>query len=194
MTTYRTPAEPGKLQPYAPLDPQALHGLAQHADDVLMPAAIGPERKPLGEAAGQLAIALSEFARLVEADADDQLACGEDVVERLRRASMHVHEHMAAKVPAAELEARNTGLIESCLEEGLPVVGSVTAELLLAGGRAATVRLTKETAHQEVEVDDGRTTLLPAADHLIVRDGLHDLARLLAPLTRETSTSTGRGQ
>ncbi|GAB2778275.1 hypothetical protein [Streptomyces daliensis] len=181
MTTYRTLAEPGTLQPYAPLDPQALRDLAQHALEVLMPAATGPERETLGEAGGQLALALSEFARLAEATAEDQLAQGEEVVERLRRASLHVHEHIAAKVPTAELEARNTGLIEGCLEEGLPVVGTVTAELLLADGQAATVRLTKETAHQEVEVGDGSTARLPAADHLIVRDGLHELARLLAP-------------
>jgi sialic acid synthase SpsE len=87
-----------------------------------MPAAIGPERKTLGEAGAQLAIALSEFARLVEADTDDQLARGEEVVERLRRASLHVHEHMAVTVPSQELNARNVELIESCLEEGLPVV------------------------------------------------------------------------
>lgn len=188
MTTYQTPAEPGKLQPYAPLDPQAVRDLAQHALDVLMPAATGPEREPLPDAAGQLALALSAFARLLEADADDQLADGEDVVERLRRASLHVHEHMAATVPPEELNTRNVGLIESCLEEGLAVVGSVTVELLLAGGQAATVRLTKETAHQEVELKDGCTAQVPAADHLIVRDGFHELARLLAPLARETGT------
>ncbi|KPI31366.1 hypothetical protein OV320_2582 [Actinobacteria bacterium OV320] len=188
MTIYQTPAEPGKIRPYAPLDPQALHGLAQHAMDVLMPAAIGPEREPLGEAGAQLAIALSAFARLVEANADDQLADGEDVVERLRRASLHVHEHMAAAVPSQDLDSRNVDVIESCLEEGLPVIGSMTAVLLLAGGQTATVRLTKETAHQEVELTDGRTARLPAADHLIVRDGLHELARLLAPLTREAGT------
>lgn len=188
MTIYQTPAEPGKLQPHAPLDPQALHGLARHAMDVLMPAAIGPKRETLAEVGAQLAIALSEFARLVEADADDQLARGEEVAERLRRASLHVHEHMAAVVPSQGLDARNVELIESCLEEGLPVVGSVTAELLLADGQAATVRLTKETAHQEVELNDGRTARLPAADHLIVRDGFHNLARMLAPLARETGT------
>jgi hypothetical protein len=192
MTTYQTPAEPGKLQPYAPLDPQALHGLAQHALDVLMPAAIGPERETLAEAGAQLAVALSEFARLVEADADDQLAQGEGVVERLRRASLHVHEHMTAVVPSRDLDARNVELIESCMEEGLPVVGSVTAELLLAGGQTAMIRLTKETAHQEVGLDNGRAARLPAADHLIVRDGLHDLARLLAPLARETGTGGGQ--
>ncbi|MFF9002051.1 hypothetical protein ACF1GW_22025 [Streptomyces achromogenes] len=37
--------------------------------------------------------------------------------------------------------AQRAGLIESCLLEGLPVVESVTAELLLAGGRTTTVRL-----------------------------------------------------
>lgn len=186
MTTYETTAVPGQLQPPAPLDPPAVHQLARHALDVLMPAATGPrdQSEALGEAAGQLAIALCAFARLVEADADDQLAQGEDVVGRLRRASLHVHEHMAAAVPAAELEARTTGLVDSNLEEGLPVVGSLSAELLLAGGRSATVRLTHQDAHQEVEVGDGRTARLPAADHLIVRDGLHELARLLAPLTR----------
>ncbi|MFF2902710.1 hypothetical protein [Streptomyces sp. NPDC057966] len=187
MTTYETTVVPGQLQPPAPLDPQAVHQLARHALDVLMPAAVGPEAEALGEAAGQLAIALCAFARLIEADADDQLAQGEDVVQRLRRTSLHVHEHMAVTVPAAELEARNTGLVDSNLEEGLPVVGSLSAELLLAGGRSATVRLTHEDAHQEVEVDDGRTARLPATDHLIVRDGLHELARLLAPLARETT-------
>jgi hypothetical protein len=181
-------AEPGKLQPYAPLDPQALHCLAQHALDVLMPAAIGTERETLGEAGAQLAIALSEFARLVEADADDQLPQGEEVVERLRRASLHVYEHMAATVPPQELNARNVELLESCMEEGLPVVGAVTAELLLADGQAAAVRLTKETAHQEVELNGGHTARLSTADHLIVRDGFHELARLLAPLARATST------
>lgn len=188
MTTYETTAVPGQLTPPAPLDPPAVHQLARHALDVLMPAATGPraETEALGEAAGQLAIALCALARLVEADADDQLAEGEDVVERLRRASLHVHEHLAAKVPAVDLEARSVGLVDSNLEEGLPVVGSLSAELLLAGGRSATVRLTHEDAHQEVEVGDGRTARLPAADHLIVRDGLHELARLLAPLTRES--------
>ncbi|WP_030024937.1 hypothetical protein [Streptomyces monomycini] len=122
----------------------------------------------------------------MEADADDQLADGDDVVERLRRSSLHVHEHMAAKVPDSELEARNLGLVESNLEGGLPVVGALSAELLLAGGRSATVRLTHETAHQNVELEDGRTARLPTADHLIVRDGLHELARLLAPLVRES--------
>lgn len=188
MTTYQTPAEPGKLQPYAPLDPQALYGLAQHALDVLMSAAIGPERETLAEAGAQLAIALSEFARLVEADADDQLAQGEGGIERLCRASLHVHEHMDSVVPSRDLDARNVELIERGMEEGLPVVGSVTAELLLAGGQTATVRLTRETAHQEVELNDSRAARHPAAAHLIVRDGLHDLARLLAPLARETST------
>jgi hypothetical protein len=189
MTTYQTPAVPGKRQPYAPLDPEALHSLAQHALDVLMPAAVGPERTPLGEAAGQLAISLSEFAKLVEADADDQLAQTEEVAERLRRASLHVRQHMASEVPGAELEARNTELIESCRQEGLPVVGSVTAELLLAGGQTATVRLTQESAHQDVELGDSHTARLSAADHLIVRDGLHELARLLAPLTRQANTA-----
>lgn len=198
MTTYESTAVPGQLQPYVPLDPQALRGLAQHANDVLMPAAIGPEptRTPLGEAAGQLGIALSEFARLIDADTDDQLAQAEEVVERLRRASLHVREHMAAVVPTAELEARHTDLIESCLEEGLPVVVSVTAELRISGGRTAapgrtaTVRLSKDTAHQEVEVSDGRTARLTAVDHLIVRDGFHELARVVAPLTREAGTSS----
>ncbi|OKJ46753.1 hypothetical protein [Streptomyces sp. CB02115] len=186
MTTYETTAVPGQLMPPAPLDPPAVHQLARHALDVLMPAASGPVESEtrLGEAAGQLAIALCAFARLVEADADDQLAQGEDVVERLRRASLHVHEHMAATVPAAELEARTTGLVDSNLEEGLPVVGSLSAELLLSQGRSATVRLTHENAHQDVELEDGRAVRVPAADHLIVRDGLHELARLLAPLTR----------
>lgn len=192
MTTYETTAVPGKLQPYAPLDPQAVHGLARHALDVLMPSAIGPERETLGEAGAQLAIALCEFARLVEADADDQLARGEGTVERLRRASLHVREHIAAAVPSEELDARNVDVIEGCLEEGLPVVGSVTAELLLAGGQAATVRLAKENAHQDVELAGGRTARLPAADHLIIRDGLHELARLLAPLARETGTGGER--
>ncbi|MEU7156026.1 hypothetical protein AB0A98_06215 [Streptomyces chrestomyceticus] len=186
MTIYETSAVPGQLQPPAPLDPQAVRQLARHALDVLMPAAVGTEREPLGEAAGQLAIALCAVARLVEAGADDQLTEGEDVVERLRRASLHVHEHMAAKVPAAELKARTLGLVNSNLEEGLPVVGALSAQLLLAGGRSATVRLTHQTAHQDVELEDGRTARLTAADHLIVRDGLHELARLLAPLTRES--------
>ncbi|MFB8120549.1 hypothetical protein ACFQ6U_13915 [Streptomyces sp. NPDC056465] len=186
MTTYETTAVPGQLTPPAPLDPPAVHQLARHALDVLMPAAVGTGAEPLGEAAAQLAIALCAFARLVEADANDQLSEGEDVVGRLRRASLHVHEHLVAKVPASELEARNVGLVDSNLEEGLPVVGSLSAELLLAGGRSATVRLTHEDAHQEVEVGDGRTARLPAPDHLIVRNGLHDLARILAPLTRES--------
>ncbi|MFJ2589720.1 hypothetical protein [Streptomyces sp. NPDC087538] len=189
MTTYETTAVPGQLTPPAPLDLQAVHQLAQHALDVLVPAAVGPGAETLGEAAGQLAIALSAFARLVEADADNQLAEGEDVVERLRRASLHIHEHLAAKVPAAELEARSTGLVDSNLEEGLPVAGSLSVELLLAGGRSVTVRLTHEDAHRKVEVGDGRTARLPAADHLIVRDGLHELARLLAPLTRSNVAS-----
>lgn len=191
MTTYQTPAEPGKLQPYTPLDPQALHDLAQHASDVLMPAALGPEHQPLAEAGAQLSIALYEFAMLVDADTDDQLALGEDAVERLRRASLHVHEHMAATVPSEDLDARNVELIESCMEEGLPVVASVTVELLLADGQTAMVRLTKETAHQEVGLNNGRAARLPTADHLIVRDGLHDLARLLAPLARETGAGGG---
>lgn len=183
------------LRPYAPLDPQALRGLAEHANDVLTPAAIGPEptRTPLGEAAGQLGIALSEFAKLVDADADDQLAQAEEVVERLRRASLHVREHLVASVPAAELEARHADLIESCLEEGLPVVVEVTAKLHISGGRTggpgrtSTVRLSKGTAHQDVELGDGRTARLPAVDHLIVRDGFHELARVLAPLARPDS-------
>ncbi|MFF3432472.1 hypothetical protein [Streptomyces sp. NPDC002602] len=190
MTTYVTKAVSGQLQPPAPLDPQEVHQLARHALDVLMPAATGPrdQAEPLGEAAGQLAIALCAFARLVEAAPDDhQLSNGEDVVERLRRASLHVQEHMAAAVPAAELEARTTGLVDSNLEEGLPVVGSLSAELLLAGGRSATVRLTHENAHQDVELEDGRTARLPAAHQLILRDGFHELARLLAPLTQETT-------
>lgn len=145
MRICRSPDGPGELQSYAPLDPLALRGLVQHALDVLMPAAVGPGRKPLGEAGVQLAIAWSGFARLVEADAGDRLARGEEVVERLRRASLHVYEHMAVTVPAEELTARNVDLVESCLGEGLPVVGSVTAELLLADGRTAAVRLTKET-------------------------------------------------
>ncbi|MEV5592201.1 hypothetical protein [Streptomyces sp. NPDC052496] len=191
MTTYKTSAVPGQLLPPAPLDPQAVRQLARHALDVLMPAAVGPEAETLGEAAGQLAIALCAFARLVEANADDQLAEGEDVVERLRRASLHVHEHMAAKVPASELEARTTGLVDSSLE-GLPVVGALSAELLLADGRSSTVRLTHETAHQDVELEDGRTAQLAAADHLIVRDGLHELARLLAPLAQESRPGGGQ--
>ncbi|MFJ6437771.1 hypothetical protein [Streptomyces sp. NPDC091416] len=148
-----------------------------------MPTATGPrdQAKALREAAGQLAIALCAFARLVEADADDQLAEGEAAVERLRQASLHVHEHMASTVPVPELEACTTGLVDSNLEKGL------SAELLLAGGRSATVRLTHETAHQDIELEDGRTARLPAADHLILRDGFHELARLLAPLTRETT-------
>ncbi|MFE0778966.1 hypothetical protein [Streptomyces sp. NPDC058861] len=189
MTTYETTAVPGELTPPAPLDPQAVHQLARHALDVLTPAAIGAETEALGEAAGQLAIAISAFARLVETgpgDADEQLAEGEEVVERLRRASLHVHEHMAATVPAARLEARNAELIDSCLEEGLPVVGELAAELLLAGGRSTTVRLTHETAHQDVELEDGRARRVPAVGHLLVRDGLHELARVLAPLAQET--------
>ncbi|MGN4160276.1 hypothetical protein ACRWOO_11425 [Streptomyces sp. NEAU-PBA10] len=135
MTTYETDAVPGQLTPPAPLDPPVVHQLARHALDVLIPAATGPrdQAEPLGEAAGQLALALRAFARLVEADADDQLTEGEGVVERLRRASLHVHEHLAAKVPAVELEARNLGLVDSNLEEGLPVVGSMSAELNDAG-------------------------------------------------------------
>ena len=190
MTTYQTPAEPGKLQPYTPLDPRALHDLAQHASDILMPAALGSEREPLAEAGAQLAIALHGFAALFEAPADDQLARGEEVVERLRRASLHIHQDMAATVPSQELDARSADMVESCLEEGLPVVGSVTAELLLADGQTATVRLTKETTHQQAELSGGRTAQLPAADHLIIRDGLHELARLLAPLAKGTPART----
>jgi hypothetical protein len=195
VTTYETTAEPGKLQPYAPLDPQALHSLAQHAADVLAPASIGPEREPLGEAAGQLSIALWEFARLVDADAEDRLARGEDVLERLRRASLHVREHLAATVPAAELEARSADLVTSCLEEGLPVVVSVTAEVHVSGGRAGgpgrttTVRLSKDTAHRDVELEGGRTARLPMTDHLIVRDGLHELARVTTLLTSTAGKS-----
>ncbi|MFD4178182.1 hypothetical protein [Streptomyces anulatus] len=188
MTIYKTTAVPGQLTPPAPLDPQAVRQLGQHALDVLMPAAIEPGSTPLGEAAGQIAAALCSLARLVEADADDQLAQGEDVVERLRRASLRVHEHMVATVPAADLEARSAGLIESCIEEGLPVVASVSADLVLSGGRTVRVRLTKETAHQEAEVGDGDTVRIPAADHLLVRDGLHELGRVLAPLTQEAIT------
>ncbi|MFJ4412573.1 hypothetical protein [Streptomyces sp. NPDC088910] len=195
MTTYETTAVPGQIHRYAPLDPQAVDGLAQHASDVLMPAAIGPARTPLGEAAGQLSIALSEFARLVDADADDQLYQAEEVLERLRRASLHVREHLVASVPAADLTARHTDLIESCLEEGLPVVMEVTAEVHVSGGRAggpgrtSTVRLSTASAHQDVELSDGRTARLPAVDHLIVRDGLHELARVVTPLTRKADAT-----
>lgn len=185
LTTYQTTAQPGKVQPYTPLDAQTVRDLAQHASDVLMPAALGPDREPLAEAAAQLAIALQSFSNLVTADADDQLMWGEGTVERLRRASLHIHEHVAATVPTQEMAARNVDMIEGCLSEGIPVVGSVTAELLLADGQTATVKVTKDTAHQEVELQEGRTARLSTADHLIVRDGLHELARTLASVVKQ---------
>ncbi|MFI9333046.1 hypothetical protein ACIGZJ_36610 [Kitasatospora sp. NPDC052868] len=188
MTTYQTTAVPGQLSPAAPLDPQAVRDLARHASDVLFPAGIGPDRTPLGEAAAQLSIALSGFGRLVSAEPVDQLECGEEVLSRLRRASGHVYEHMADQVPPAELKGRNVGLVDSNLREGLPVVGTLTAELLLAGDETATVALTMTDAHRSVAVlDDDTTVPVPVADHLVVRDGLHELARILAPL------ATGKG-
>ncbi|MET9931726.1 MULTISPECIES: hypothetical protein [unclassified Streptomyces] len=47
--------------------------------------------------------------------------------------------------------------------------------------------LTVHADDQDVKLEDGRARLVPAAKHLTVRDGLHELARVLAPLAKETS-------
>ncbi|MFJ7280676.1 hypothetical protein [Kitasatospora sp. NPDC098663] len=187
MTTYQTTTVPGRLWEYAPLDPKAVHELQRHASEVLSRAGIGPDRTPLGEAAAQIAIAICYLERVLVAEPDLRLGEGEELAWRLHRAADHVREHLAAEVPADELEDRNLGLIDSCLEEGLPVVGKLTAELLLKGGEKVTVTLTADDAHQTVHTP-GSTARIPAAQHLIIRDGLHDLGRTLRPLV------TGKGR
>ncbi|MFI1189341.1 hypothetical protein [Streptomyces californicus] len=57
-------------------------------------------------------------------------------------------------------------------------------ELLLSHGPSATVRLTHQNAHENVHLEDGHAVRVPTADHLTIRNGLHELARILTPLTR----------
>ncbi|MGA5824101.1 hypothetical protein ACPC54_40425 [Kitasatospora sp. NPDC094028] len=201
MTTYQTNAEPGKLQPAAPLDPAALRQLSRHASDVLSPAGRMQDAPPLADAGAHLSIALSAFNALLTptegAQDIDRLADAEHALDHLHRTTNYVREHLVETVSGEERDARHRGMIESCLEEGLTVVGSLTAELLMANGRRVTVRLTTDDAYQTIELEEEgrsrrpwwavfhrgrrgtRTLRLSGRDRLELHHGMHEIGRIV---------------
>ncbi|MFF1793660.1 hypothetical protein ACFVXQ_05400 [Kitasatospora sp. NPDC058263] len=201
MTTYQTTAVPGKLSPAAPLDPAALRQLSRHASDVLSPAGRVEDAPPLAEAGAHLAIALSAFNALLTPAADakdiDRLADAEHALDHLHRTTNYVRAHAVENVSEEEREARHRGMINSCLEEGLTVVGSLTAELLMAKGRRITVRLTEGNAYQSVELEEPgeapRTLRLSGRDRLELHHGLHELGRIVWLMLRAEGEG-GRAQ
>ncbi|MQS17935.1 hypothetical protein F7Q99_38770 [Streptomyces kaniharaensis] len=184
MTTYTTTAVAGKLSPPAPLDRKAVRDLERHAHEVMSPAARMQPREPLAEAGVHVAIGLGGLHGLMVATTSlDHLAEGERTLSHLHRAAGHLREHLVETVPEEEREARHRGMIDSCLEEGLTVVASLTAELVLAKGRRITVRLTEEDAYQTVELEEEgqetRTLRLSGRDRLELHSGLHEIGRVV---------------
>ncbi|MFD5566271.1 hypothetical protein [Kitasatospora griseola] len=184
MTTYQTTAVPGQLQPAAPLDRQAVRHLERHAHEVLSPPARMNPAVPLAKAGVHVAIGIGGLHGLMAATTStDHLAEGERTLSHLHRAAGHLREHLVEAVPEEEREARHRGVIDSCLREGLTVVASLTAELVLAKGRRITVRLTEADAYQTVELEEAgqetRTLRLSGRDRLELHDGLHEIGRVV---------------
>ncbi|WP_344469634.1 hypothetical protein, partial [Kitasatospora kazusensis] len=178
---------PGKLTPAAPLDPAALRQLSRHASDVLSPAGRMADAPSLAEAGAHLSIALAAFNPLLTpaegAQDIDRLADAEHALDHLHRTTNYVREHAVESVSEEEREARHAGMIASCLEEGLTVVGSLTAELLMAKGRRITVRLTTDDAYQTIRLEEPgeepRTLRLSGRDRLELHHGLHEIGRIV---------------
>ncbi|MFI9331901.1 hypothetical protein ACIGZJ_30720 [Kitasatospora sp. NPDC052868] len=189
MTTYQTTAVPGKLQPAAPLDPAALRELSRHASEVLSPAGLMEDAPPLAEAGAHLSIALSAFNALLTPRADaNRLADAEHALDHLHRTTNHVREHLVESVPEVKREARHQGRVNSCREEGLAVVASLTAELVLGPGRRITVRLTDGDAYQSVRIEEEgqpvRTWRLSGRDRLELHHGMHEIGRIVRLMLR----------
>ncbi|MGA5822148.1 hypothetical protein ACPC54_30315 [Kitasatospora sp. NPDC094028] len=183
MTTYQTNAAQRRFPDPAPLDHTAVRDLARHANDVMWPAARMKPAEPLAEAGVHVSIALSGFNGLMAADTGrDHLAEGERTLDHLHRAAGHLHEHLVATVPEEQREARHRGMIDSCLREGLTVVASLTAELMMAG-RRITVRLTEADAYQGIQLEEEgqetRTLRLSGRDRLELHSGLHEIGRVV---------------
>ncbi|KOV09616.1 hypothetical protein ADK60_40280 [Streptomyces sp. XY431] len=187
MTTYQTNAVPGKLSPAAPLDPAALRQLSRHAADVLSPAGRMKDAPPLADAGAHLSIALAAFNALLTPAEDaqdiDRLADAEHALDHLHRTTNYVREHLVENVSKEEREARHRGMIDGCLEEGLTVVGAITAELVMAKGRRITVRLTTDDAYQTIQLEEPgeepRTLRLSGRDRLELHHGLHEIGRIV---------------
>ncbi|MFD0574756.1 hypothetical protein ACFQ0T_43115 [Kitasatospora gansuensis] len=173
------------LQPAAPVDPKQVRDVAQHASEVFGPSArLKGGRDQLSESGAHMGISLGGLHSVMRAEVPiDHLAEGEFTLDHLHRAAGHMREHLVEAVPADELEARHRGLIDSCLEEGLTVVGSLTAELLMAKGRRLTVRLTSTDAYQTIElIEEGletRVVRLSGANRLELHSGLHEIGRIV---------------
>ncbi|MER8103266.1 hypothetical protein [Kitasatospora sp. NPDC094016] len=184
MTTYQTTAVPGKLSPPAPLDPAALRELSRHASEVFSPAGRMEDAPPLAEAGAHLSIALSAFSALLTPRARaNRLADAEHALDHLHRTTTHVREHLVENVPKTQREARHRGMVDSCRREGLAVVASLTAELVLGPGRRITVRLTDGDAYQSVELEEAgqetRVLRLSGRDRLELHHGLHEIGRIV---------------
>ncbi|RGD55408.1 hypothetical protein DR950_41840 [Kitasatospora xanthocidica] len=190
MTTYQTNAVRGQLQPAAPLDPAELRELSRHASEVLSPAGRMQDAPPLAKAGVHLSIALSGLnGLLTPRPRANRLAGAEHVLDHLHRTTNHVREHVVADVPETWREARHQGMVNSCRREGLAVVASLTAELVLGPGRRITVRLTDGDAYQSVELEEEgqetRTLRLSGRDRLELHHGMHEIGRIVWLMLRE---------
>ncbi|MFC7831030.1 hypothetical protein [Streptomyces sp. NPDC057375] len=181
MTTYQTTDAPRKLQP------AALRELSGYASEVLSPAGRIEDAPPLAGAGVHLSITLSAFNALLtpaEGAKDiDRLADAEHALDHLHRTTNYVRGHLVASVSEAEREARHQGLVDSCREEGLAVVASLTAELAFDPGRRVTVRLTDGDAYQSVRIEEEgqpvRTWRLSGRDRLELHHGMHEIGRII---------------
>ncbi|MFE3504192.1 hypothetical protein ACFXPX_04415 [Kitasatospora sp. NPDC059146] len=104
-----------------------------------------------------------------------------------------MREHLVASVPGEEREARHQGMVDSCREEGLAVVASLTAELVLGPGRRITVRLTDGDAYQSVPIEEEgqpvRTWRLPGRDRLELHHGMHEIGRIVWRMLRAEASA-----